>query len=80
MLIVALLIVYISNRYYSDQEMQTIDDLQKELVDAKYKALASASLLTEKCRQSKVLEMLKENDDTLLSIPDRPPFIIETNK
>lgn len=79
-LIVALLIVYISNRYYSDQEMQTIDDLQKELVDAKYKALASASLLTEKCRQSKVLEMLKENDDTLLSIPDRPPFIIETNK
>ena len=46
----------------------------------KYKALASASLLTEKCRQSRVLELLKENNDTLLSIPDRPPYIIETEE
>ena len=80
LLIVACLIVYISNRYSSDQEIQRIDELQKELVDAKYKALASASLLTEKCRKSKVLEMLKENNDTLLSIPDRPPYIIEVEE
>ncbi|MDO5446693.1 MAG: FtsL-like putative cell division protein [Prevotellaceae bacterium] len=80
MLIVALLIVYISNRYSSDQEIQEIDRLQSELVDAKYKALSSASLLTEKCRQSRVLELLKENNDTLLSIPDRPPYIIETEE
>ena len=80
LLIVACLIVYISNRYSSDQEIQRIDELQKELVDAKYKALASASLLTEKGRQSKVLEMLKENNDTLLSIPDRPPYIIEVEE
>ena len=80
LLVVALLFVYISNRYSSDQEIQKIDDLQNELTDAKYKALASASLLTEKCRQSRVLELLKENNDTLLSIPDRPPYIIETEE
>lgn len=79
-LIVFFLVVYISNRYASEQEIQEIDALQKELTNAKYRALSSASKLTERCRQSKVLQILRENHDTLLQVPDQPPYIIEENK
>ena len=70
------LVVYISNRYSSEKEIQKIDALQKELTDMKYKALSSASKLTERCRQSKVLQMLKENNDSLLHISDKPAFVV----
>ena len=54
-----------------------IDQMEKKLVDAKYKALASSSNLTELCRQSNVLKALHENQDTLLQLSDQPPYIIE---
>jgi len=38
--------------------------------------LSSSSTLTEKCRESHVLEALKQNRDTLLHISDQPPYII----
>jgi hypothetical protein len=56
--------------------MLTIDKLEKELLDAKYKALSSFSTLTEKCRESHVLDALKQNKDSLLHIADQPPYII----
>ena len=49
---------------------------QKELKDAKYKALSSDSKLTEESRQSNVLEMLKNNKDSTLKMPTQPPYII----
>ena len=52
------------------------DKLNKELLDAKYKALSSSSMLTEKCRESHVLEMLRNNKDSILHIADQPPYII----
>lgn len=75
-LIVIFIIVFISNRYSSEHEMQNIDQLQKVLTDTKYKALSSSSMLTEKCRQSKVLQMLKDNNDTTLHVSKQPPYII----
>ena len=33
-------------------------------------------MLTEKCRESHVLDMLKQNNDSLLHIADQPPYII----
>ena len=56
LIIVAFVIVYISNRYSCQQNLLEIDKLNKELLDAKYKALSSSSMLTEKCRESKVPE------------------------
>ena len=40
------------------------------------KALASSSELTEMCRESNVLEMLKNNKDSILHIANQPPYII----
>ena len=50
--------------------------MQKELKDSKYKALASSSQLTEICRESNVLDMLRNNKDSVLHIPNQPPYII----
>ncbi len=52
------------------------DKLKKELQDAKYKALSSSSELTEKSRESNVLEMLKNNNDSTIKIASDPPYII----
>ena len=76
-LIVAFSIVYVAFRYQCQQDMQTIDRLETQLKDAKNKALAASSTLTEKCRESHVLEILKQNQDSLLHIADRPPYIIQ---
>ena len=76
-LIVAFSIVYVAFRYQCQQDMITIDRLEGELRDAKYKALSSSSTLTEKCRESHVLEVLKQNKDSLLHQADQPPYIIQ---
>ena len=75
-LIVCFVIIYISNRYSIQKDLIEIDQLQKELQDAKYKALSSSSQITEKSRESNVLEMLKNNKDSVLHIATQPPYII----
>jgi hypothetical protein len=77
LLIVVFVIIYISNRYSCQQKMLEIDKLNVELQDAKYRSLSSASELTERCRESNVLEMLRNNRDSILKIPTLPPYIIE---
>ena len=76
-LIVAFAIVYVAFRYQCQQDMITINQLELKLKDAKFKALSSSSTLTEKCRESHVLEILKQNKDSLLHHADQPPYIIE---
>ena len=75
-LVVVFTIIYISNRYSIQKDLIEIDQLQKELQDAKYKALSSSSQITEKSRESNVLEMLKNNKDSILHIATQPPYII----
>ncbi len=75
-LIVMFTIVYVAFRYQCQQDMIAIDKMEKELLDAKYKALSSSSTLTEKCRESHVLDALKNNKDSLLHIADQPPYKI----
>lgn len=75
-LIVMFTVIYVAFRYQCQQDMITIDKLETELKDAKYKALSSSSTLTERCRESHVLEILKSNKDSLLHIADQPPYII----
>lgn len=76
LLITFFIIIYISNRYNCQQDLIEIDRLTKELKDAKYKALSSSSQLTEKSRESRVLEMLRTTNDSTLHMPNQPPYII----
>ena len=75
-LMVVFTIVYVAFRYQCQQDMIAIDKLEKELLDAKYRALSCSSTLTEKCRESHVLHALKQNKDSLLHVPNQPPYII----
>jgi hypothetical protein len=76
-LIVGFTIVYVAFRYQCQQDMLNIDRLENQLKDAKFKALSSSSTLTEKCRESHVLDILKQNNDSLLHQADQPPYIIQ---
>lgn len=76
MLIALFMIIYVANRYSCQQDIIEIDRLQKELLDAKYKELSSTSQLTEKSRESNVLNQLKNNKDSVLKIANQPPYII----
>jgi hypothetical protein len=76
-LIVIFAIIYVAFRYQCQQDMIAIDKLENELKDAKFKALSSSSTLTERCRESHVLDVLRQNKDSVLHIADQPPYIIQ---
>jgi len=75
--IVIFTIIYISNRYSVQKYLIEVDKLQNKLEDAKYRALSSSSQLTEKTRESHILEILKTRKDSVLKMSDRPPYIID---
>ncbi len=66
-----------SNRYSCQQAHIKEEKLKKELSDAKNRAFSSFSLLTEKCRKSKLLEGLKAMNDSTLQVAELPPYIVE---
>lgn len=75
-LVVFFTVVYVAFRYQCQQDMILIDKMEGQLKDAKYKALSSSSSLTERCRESQVLKVLRQNNDSVLHISDKPPYII----
>lgn len=75
-LIVFLTILYIDNRYSSQQELIEIDRLKKELVDIKYDALTISSELTEKSRQSRIEKYISDKG-TPLKTAATPPYLIK---
>lgn len=76
LLIAFFTLIYISNRYSCQQDLIEIDKLQERLQDAKFKALSSSSQMTERSRESNVLELLRSNSDSTLKTPNQPPYII----
>ena len=76
LLVVLFTVTYVAFRYQCQQDMIKINQLEGELKDAKYRALSSSSTLTERCRESQVLEVLRQNKDSVLHISDQPPYII----
>ena len=74
-LIMVLTIIYINNRYESQQEMIEIDRLKKELTDIKYDALTRSSELMEKSRQSRIEEYISTGDSPLETATNRPYLI-----
>ncbi len=73
-------IVYITNRYSSEQEMIEIEKLKTELTKIRYHALTRSSELTVKTRQSLVEKVLGATADSVLQTPTEPPFLIEIEK
>ena len=75
-LITVFIILYVASRYQCQQDMLDISKKEKELVDAKFRALSSSSALTERSRESHVVKALRANNDSLLLPTDQPPYII----
>ena len=75
-LVMLFTVVYVAFRYQCQQDMILIDKKESQLKDAKYKALSSLSTLTERCRESQVLRVLRQVGDSLLHVSDQPPYII----
>ena len=71
-----LTVLYIDNRYSSQQELIEIDKLKKDLIDIKYDALTRSSELMEKSRQSRIEDYIssKESD---LQTSTNPPYLIK---
>ena len=75
-MVVFFIIVYIAFRYQCQQDMIDIAQLESQLTDAKYKALSSSSTLTERCRESQVLQALRAHQDSTLRSSNQPPYKI----
>ncbi|MDR0732708.1 MAG: hypothetical protein LBF08_01410 [Dysgonamonadaceae bacterium] len=57
-LIVFLIIIFISNRYYCMKKLTEIENLTTILQDVKYESLIISTELTSSCRRSHIEEML----------------------
>lgn len=73
-------VFYISNRYSCQKKQVEIDQLTKKLKTTKYKTLSLSSILTERCRESQVTELLRANNDSTIHPADQPPYIIIVNE
>lgn len=76
LLIMLFITISVAFRYQCQQDQIQISKMEQQLVDIKYKALSSASTLTERTRKSRVLEALRENNDSILHISTVPPYVI----
>lgn len=74
--IIILTILYITNRYASQQETIQIENLKEKLKDKRYDALTRSSLLLQRCRQSEITNYLKSKGDSTLQVSSEPPYEI----
>ena len=75
-MIVLFIIIYVSNRYASQQELLEIDALQKQRVDEQYRTLTRSSELMERTRRSYVEEYLKQTHYSTLQTATTPPYTL----
>jgi ABC-type transport system involved in cytochrome bd biosynthesis fused ATPase/permease subunit len=75
LLIVALVIVYVSNRYAFQHEQLEIQRLRTELNDVKYEALARSRELMEKSRESNIQKYIEEQGSALQASTQHPVVI-----
>ncbi len=79
-MLVVFVIVYVSNRYASQQELIEIDNLQKQRIDEQYKAFTRSSELTERTRRSYIEEYLKTTHDSTLQTATVPPYTLTVDE
>lgn len=76
LLICAFLIIYITNRYVCQKKQVEIARIESKMVEARYKATVCASILTEKSRESNIMQLLNQYGDSTLTVPKDPPYLI----
>ena len=79
-MLVAFVIVYVSNRYASQQELLEIDALQKQRIDEQYRALTRSSELMELTRRSSVENYLRTTNDSTLQTATVPPYTLDVDE
>lgn len=79
-LVFVFLIIYITCRYQCQQKMVEIDHLEQQLISIRYKATVFTSILTEKSRESNIMNMLDQKGDSTLEVPKEPPYKINIPK
>lgn len=77
LLITGFIIIYITNRYTCQKQSLEIAKLEKDLTALRYKATVCSSVLTEKSRESNIINMLTAMGDSTLTIPNEPPYLIK---
>lgn len=80
LLVCVFLIIYINNRYVCQKKLVEIDRMERQMVEARYKAIVCTSILTEKSRESNIMQMLKAYGDSTLTIPMDPPYLIQVEE
>ncbi len=80
LLVCVFLIIYINNRYVCQKKLVEIDRIESKLVEARYKATVCNSILTEKSRESNIMQRLASYGDSTLTIPTEPPYLIRVNE
>ncbi len=80
LVLVALGILYITNRYAAQQEIIERERLRNELTEKKNYALTQYAELTMYTRQSNIENRLKSYGDSLLTAAKEPPFLIRVKK
>ncbi|MCD7713341.1 MAG: hypothetical protein LUI08_00185 [Prevotella sp.] len=77
LLVALFLVIYIAEDYSYKKYIIEIDRLNTQLKAAKYRALSVESDLTEHTRESRIIELLHVNGDSLLERSALPPYIID---
>lgn len=80
LVVTVFLIIYITNRYVCQQQIVKIDKLERQLVEIRFKATVATSELTERSRESNIINMLEARGDSTLTMPTTPPYILKTGK
>lgn len=80
LLVCVFLIIYINNRYVCQKKMVEIATIEKKTVEARYKSVVCSSILTEKSRESNIMELLSNYGDSTLTIPTEPPYLIKVEE
>lgn len=76
LLVFALILAYVSNRYAFQQEQVEIQRLRTERDDIKYEALARSSELMEKSRESNIQRFIVEQGSEL-QLSTKAPVVIK---
>ena len=79
LLILAGILLMVTNRYQAQQEIIKKEQLQKDVEDWRFRSLTRSSELTTKTRQSQIEERLKAMGDSSITTPKEPPFTINPN-
>lgn len=75
-MLVVLAFVYVSNRYYAQEQMIRNNKLEDRLKEVHYNAMARSSELMRNCRRSTIMEQLEANPQNTIAPSEKQPAII----